>query len=34
VTARKKGTAVVKFLTSPPGEDTTQVVGSLTVIVR
>lgn len=33
VTAQKKGTAVVKFLTSPPGEDTTKVEGSLTVIV-
>ena len=34
VTADKAGTAVVKFLTSPPGEDTTSSVGSLTVIVR
>jgi len=34
VTARAKGTAVVRFLTSPPGEDTHQNVGSLTVIVQ
>ena len=34
VTAHAKGTAVVRFLTSPPGEDTRQNVGSLTVIVQ
>jgi len=34
VTARAKGPAVVRFLTSPPGEDTHQNVGSLTVIVQ
>jgi len=33
VTAEKTGTGVVKFLTTPPGEDTTSVVGTLTVIV-
>jgi predicted secreted protein len=34
VVAKAKGTAVVRFLTSPPGEDTTQNLGSLTVIVK
>ena len=33
VTARKRGTAVVKFLTTPPGGGTAQKVGKLTVIV-
>jgi predicted secreted protein len=34
VTAKAKGTAVVKFLTTPPGQTKSSVVGSLTVIVR
>ena len=34
VTARADGTAVVKFLTTPPGGGRAQNVGSLTVIVH
>ena len=34
VTAKSRGTAVVKFLTTPPGGGKSSVVGSLTVIVR
>lgn len=34
VTAKAKGTAVVKFLTTPPGGGAKKSVGSLTVIVR
>ncbi len=34
VTAKSKGTAVVKILTSAPGRDSSSVVGSLRVIVR
>ena len=33
VTAKRPGTAVVKFLTTPPGGGTAQKVGKLTVIV-
>jgi len=33
VTADKAGTAKVTFLTTPPGQETTQSVGALTVIV-
>ena len=34
VTARSRGTAVVRFLTTPPGGGKASSVGSLTVIVR
>jgi hypothetical protein len=34
VTAKAKGTAVVRFLKTPPGGGTKQSVGFLTVIVR
>lgn len=34
VTAKAKGTAVVKFLTTPPGGGARQSEGSLTVIVK
>lgn len=34
VTAKKDGTAVVRFLTTPPGGGTAQRLGALTVIVR
>lgn len=34
ITAVKKGTAVVRFLTTPPGSTTAQNVGKVTVIVQ